>query len=153
VDGVSKGVTPAALRDLEMGTHNITVARRGYLPETRKVVITSARPARSLDVRLSAEASAPVRPSPPPKPSTPATLGKPAVTTGSLTVDSRPTGAAVSINGRPRGKTPVTMDDLAPGDYSIVMTMAGYRSFATTVRVVAGEHARAAASLTALEQQ
>jgi hypothetical protein len=141
-------VTPLALRELEMGTRNITIARRGYLPETRKVVITTARPARSLDVRLSAEATAPT-----PKPSTPATLGTPAATAGSLTVDSRPTGATVTINGKESGTTPVTMNDLAPGEYRVMMTMKGYRNFATTVRVVAGEHARAAASLTALEQQ
>ncbi len=53
-----KGVTPLALRDLANGTLNVTVARRGYIPETRRVVITSARPARSLDVRLAAEAAA-----------------------------------------------------------------------------------------------
>ncbi len=35
----------------------------------------------------------------------------------------------------------------------ILMAMPGYRNFTTTVRVVAGERVRAAASLTALEQQ
>jgi hypothetical protein len=75
------------------------------------------------------------------------------VTVGTLTVDSRPTGATVTINGKASGTTPVTLNDLAPGEYRVVMTMAGYRNVAITVRVVAGEHARAAASLTALEQQ
>jgi hypothetical protein len=148
VDGVAKGVTPLALRELANGTVNVTVARSGYITETRKVVITSARPARSLDVRLAAEAVAP------PRPSTPATLGRPAaaVSTGSLIIDSRPTGATVTINGKPGGNTPLTLNDLPPGDYSIVMAMPGYRNFTTTVRVVAGERVRAAASLTALEQ-
>ena len=146
VDGVAKGVTPLALRDLATGTLNIVVARRGYIPETHKIVITPARPARSLDVRLAAEATAAVV-----RPTTPATLGKPAVATGSLNVDSRPTGAGVAINGKPSGNTPLTINDLAPGEYRIVMTMTGYRNFATTVRVVAGERARAAASLTAQE--
>ena len=63
----------------------------------------------------------------------------------------RPTGAAVTINGKPGGNTPLTINDLAPGEYRILMTMTGYRNFATTVRVVAGERARAAASLTAQE--
>ena len=147
VDGAAKGSTPLALRDLEMGTRTITIARRGYLPETRKVVITSARPARTLDVRLAAEATAPARPS------TPATMGRPAATAGTLTVDSRPSGASVTINDKASGTTPVTINDLAPGEYRVVMAMAGYRNVAITVRVVAGEHARAAASLTALEQQ
>jgi hypothetical protein len=127
---------------------NVTVARDGYIPETRNVAISRARPARSLDVRLAPQAAAAA-----PRPSTPATLGRPASTTGSLVVDSRPSGASVSINGRPRGTTPLTIDDLAPGEYRVEMSLTGYRNLVTTVRVVAGERVRAAASLTALEQQ
>ena len=62
-------------------------------------------------------------------------------------------GAAVAINGKPSGKTPLTINDLAPREYNVTMTLSGYRSFATTVRVVAGERVRAAASLTAQEQE
>ena len=148
VDGVEKGVTPLALSDVAFGTRNLMIARSGYATETRRVAISPARPSRSLDVRLSV-VSKPASP----KPVTPATLGKPAVTRGGLSVDSRPAGAAVTINGKPSGKTPLTIDDLPPGDYRIVMTMPGYRNFATTVRVVAGERVRAAYSLTAQEQE
>jgi len=155
VDGVARGETPLALRDLDMGTRNVVVNRPGYVAQTLRVSITKARPARTLDVRLAAESPA-VSPKPgggaAPRPSTPVTLGKPAVSTGSLTVDSRPPGAAVTINGKPSGTTPLTVNDLPPGEYQIVMTMPGYRTVTTTVRVVAGERARAAASLTALEQ-
>jgi hypothetical protein len=153
VDGVDRGVTPLALRELETGTLSVIVARRGYIPETRRVVITKARPARTLDVRLATAAAAPATTKPAPRPSTPATLGRPAATTGSLNVDSRPIGAAVTIDGKPSGNTPVTITDLPPGEYRIVMTMPGFRNFATTVRVVAGERVRAAASLTAQEQE
>ena len=156
VDGVARGETPLALRDLDPGTRTVVVERRGYVPETRRVVITKARPARTLDVRLASAAPVPPKPKGEggPRPSTPATFGKPAAaTTGSLSVDSRPSGAAVTINGKPGGTTPLTLDDLAPGEYRIVISMPGYRNFATTVRVVAGERVRAAASLTVLEQQ
>jgi hypothetical protein len=148
VDGVARGVTPLALRDLDVGTRKVTVARRGYVAETRKVVITKARPARTLDVRLSSEPVAAT-----PRPSTPATLGRPAVPMGTLSVDSRPPGAAVSINGKASGVTPLTINELAPGEYQILMSRPGYRDFAITVRVVAGERVRAAASLTAVEQE
>jgi hypothetical protein len=67
-------------------------------------------------------------------------------------VESRPAGATVTINGKPGGTTPLTVNDLPPGEYQIVMTLQGYRPLTTTVRVVAGERARAAASLTAVEQ-
>jgi hypothetical protein len=152
VDGVAKGTTPVALRELDLGTRNIVVARRGYLPETHKVTITAARPARTLDVRLSAEAASAA-----PRPSTSASAATgrsgATATTGSVQVDSRPAGAAVTIDGKPAGTTPLTINDLAPADYRIVMTLPGFRSFATTVRVVAGERVRAAASLTAQEQE
>jgi hypothetical protein len=157
IDGVSKGVTPLALRDLELGTRTVVIARRGFIPETRNVSISAARPARSLDVRLSPEATASAAAgrsgAVPPRPSTPATIGRTAASTGSLNIESRPVGAAVTVNGKASGKTPLTLTDLAPGEYQILMSMAGYRNFTTTVRVVAGERVRAAASLTALEQQ
>jgi hypothetical protein len=157
VDGVARGETPLALRDLDIGTRTVTIARAGFVAETVKVSITKARPARTLDVRLAATPS-PGSPKPgegvAPRPSTttPATLGKPAVSTGSLVVESRPAGATVTINGKPGGTTPLTVNDLPPGEYQIVMTLQGYRPLTTTVRVVAGERARAAASLTAVEQ-
>ena len=163
VDGVARGVTPLALRDLDLGSRQVTVARRGYVQEERRVVLTKARPSRSLEVRLSAAAAAgsvaPERaPSPPreggpaaPRPSTPASLGKPVVSTGSLAVESLPSGASVSVNGKPSGITPLTLNDLTPGDYRVTLSMPGYRDFATTVRVAAGERARAAARLTEQE--
>jgi len=130
VDGVARGVTPLALRDLELGSRTITVTRRGYIAEDHRVVLTAARPSRSLELRLvSASAAA----------------------TGTLVVESRPSGAAVVIDGKPRGTTPLTIDALAPGDYRVSLSLAGFQAFATTVRVVAGERTRAAASLSVQE--
>lgn len=136
MDGVIKGVTPLALRDLALGSRTITVAERGYIVETRRVLLTRARPSRSLDVRLAAA-------TPGPRPA--------AASTGTMSVESRPSGAAVTINGKPSGKTPMTLDALAPGDYRVTLSLAGYRTFVTTVRVVAGERTRAAASLSVQE--
>jgi hypothetical protein len=150
VDGVDKGETPLALRDLDFGAHTIAVTKRGYGSESRRVSITTGRPSRSLDVRLSASLKSGEAGTP--RPSTPATIGKAPAATGSLNVDSRPTGANVAINGKPSGTTPLTID-LPPGEYRVLMTMSGFRNFATTVRVVAGERARAAYSLTAQEQE
>lgn len=151
VDGVVRGVTPLALRDLELGSRTIAVARRGYIAEERRIVLTRARPSRSVEIRLTTAATAAPRSAG--EPSTPATLGRrpAAVSTGSLLIESRPAGAAVTIDGRSRGATPLTIADLAPGDYRISLLLAGYQPFATTVRVVAGERTRAAASLSAQE--
>ena len=144
---MARGVTPLALQELDLGAREITVSRRGYLPEERRIVLTKARPSRSVEVRLSQPPTAAARPS------TPASLGKPATATGALAVESRPTGAAVTVNGKPSGTTPIMLDELPPGEYRVTMTLQGYRPFATTVRVVAGERARAAARLTEQEQE
>jgi hypothetical protein len=154
VDGVARGTTPLALRDVEIGTRTVTVARRGYIPETRTVQISRERPSRSLEIRLTTEpAAAKPRPATPSASAAKGRSGETAATTGSLAVESRPAGAAVTINGRPGGKTPLTINDLAPGEYQVTLTLQGYRNFATTVRVVAGERVRAAASLTAQEHE
>jgi hypothetical protein len=154
---VARGVTPLALRDLDIGAREITVTRRGYVPEERRIVLTKARPSRSVEVRLLAQdppkrAPAEAREAGP-RPSTPATIGKPTVSTGTLAVESRPVGASVTVNGKPSGNTPLTISDLPPGDYRVTLSLSGYRVFATTVRVVAGERARAAARLTEQEQE
>jgi hypothetical protein len=157
IDGVARGVTPLALRDLDLGARGITVSRLGYEREERRIVLTRARPSRSVEVRL-AQQDPPTRAQSGardagPRPATPSSLGRPAVSTGALAVESRPTGAAVIVNGRASGTTPLTITDLPPGDYRVTMTLEGHRPFATTVRVVAGERARAAARLTEQEQE
>jgi hypothetical protein len=149
VDGAAKGVTPQAVRDLALGSHTISIARRGYIAEERRVVLTSARPSRTLDVRLTLE---PVAASASATEGRSGAIGRrPVRTTGSLVVESRPSGSAVVIDGKPRGVTPLTLEALAPGDYRVNLSLAGYQSFATTVRVVAGERTRAAASLSVQE--
>ena len=87
------------------------------------------------------------------RPGTAAKVERPVAGSGTLAVESRPVGASVRINGRARGKTPMLLTDLEPGEYRVVMSMPGFRDFATTVRVVAGERVRAAASLTAQEHE
>jgi len=143
VDGVARGVTPLALRDLELGSRTITVTRPGYIAEDHRVVLTAARPSRSLELRLASASAAAGRSG--------ETSPKPAAATGTLVVESRPSGAAVVIDGKPRGTTPLTIDALAPGDYRVSLSLAGFQAFATTVRVVAGERTRAAASLSVQE--
>ena len=40
VDGVARGETPLALRDLALGSRTVTVARRGFISEEQRVVLT-----------------------------------------------------------------------------------------------------------------
>ena len=49
-------------------------------------------------------------------------------TTGVLEVRSEPSKARVTIDGRERGSTPLTLRDVAPGDYKVVLERAGWKS-------------------------
>jgi hypothetical protein len=142
VDGELRGVTPLTLRDLPLASHDIVISAEGYQPSSHRVALTAARPSRSLDVPLArpAPAAAPaVRGAPAPRPA--------ATASGSLVIESRPSGAEVRLDDRPVGKTPVTVPSLAPGNYRVTIGGDGYQTWSTTVRVVAGERARVAASL------
>ncbi len=147
VDGDRRGVTPLSLTGLPLGTRRIRIQRDGYVSQDRAVSLTSQRPSRSVDVPLSRRQAA-AAPAP-----APTRQANPAARTGSLLVESRPSGATVTVNGVNRGVTPMTLSGLAPGEYVVQLQLVGYRTITTTVRVVAGERARAAASLTEQERE
>lgn len=51
----------------------------------------------------------------------------PVATRGRLVVRSTPSKAGVTVNGRWRGRTPLTLEDLAFGDYVVRIVQDGYR--------------------------
>ena len=57
----------------------------------------------------------------------------------SLAVSSLPSGAAVFINGRHSGKTPLALDDLQPDEYDVRLELRDYLPSTQTVRLAAGE--------------
>jgi hypothetical protein len=142
VDGHDAGTTPATVRDIARGSHTVRVTRDGYVADERKVAITTARPSQTLTVDLArsavtAEAAAPSA----------ARGGIVSGGPGGLTVDSRPEGASVFVDGRMVGTTPLTIDSVAAGEHSIGLTREGYSRWASSVRVTTGERARVTASL------
>jgi hypothetical protein len=64
-----------------------------------------------------------------------------------LTVDSRPTGARVFLDGRLVGTTPLTIAAVPAGEHAIRLERDGYRRWSSSVRVVAAEQNRVTASL------
>jgi len=58
-------------------------------------------------------------------------------TTGVLEVRSEPSKARVTVDGRERGSTPLTLRDVAPGDHQVVLERAGWKS-TQVVRVEPG---------------
>jgi hypothetical protein len=64
-----------------------------------------------------------------------------------LTVDSRPAGARVFLDGKLIGTTPLSSTPIAAGDHAIRLEHDGYKNWTGAVRVVASEQARVTASL------
>jgi hypothetical protein len=134
LNGGTRGKTPLVVRDLALGSYTIRVARDGYISESRTLELTSQRPTASATFNLR---------STPASTSLGAVAGKP----GAITVQSRPTGARVFVNDRLMGSTPATIPDLPAGPATVRIEMDGYQTWATRVRVGAGEQLRVAASL------
>lgn len=58
--------------------------------------------------------------------------------TASLAVVSIPDQAVVKINGEPKGFAPALEENLAPGDYQVVVSSPGYEERSITAQTVAG---------------
>jgi serine/threonine-protein kinase len=134
IDGVPRGTTPVAVRGLELGRRSVVVSRPGYRSMERLVVLTEARPSRTLEIELSPVA----------RQAAPAASAVAAE--GNLLIDSRPVGAAVFVDGRAVGVTPLVVR-VPPGPHTVRFEHAGHRSVTTRVDVTAGERARVAARL------
>jgi hypothetical protein len=66
---------------------------------------------------------------------------------GALTVNSRPSGARVSINGQSLGVTPLRVNRLPAGSRVVRLTAQGYHPWSNAVRVVANQRNSVMATL------
>lgn len=96
IDGEGRGVTPAEL-SLPPGEHVLELRGEGE--------------PRVIPLKVSAGAQVSQYIELPPAASTP----------GALQVQTDPPGAQIRVDGRPRGITPRTIDELAPGDHKVVL--------------------------------
>jgi hypothetical protein len=146
IDGRQSGRTPIAVRDLSHGTHRVRIVREGYAPVDRRIVITGSRPSQSLIVPLEAERSAARNA----RTRAEAAAGGIAAIeryTGTVEIDSRPTGAKVYLDNRLVGSTPMAIPDVRAGEHVVRLEHDGYRRWTSMVRVVAAERNRVTASL------
>jgi hypothetical protein len=152
VDGKLRGKTPLALRDLELGSYTIRVARDGYAAEERTVQLTVQRPSTSTTIDLrpafAAGAAAAGKPTSAGGASPDGSAGTPGQTgPGGINVLSRPEGARVFVDNRLAGSTPIAIPGLPAGPATVRIELDGYQPWTTVVRVSAGEQTRVAASL------
>jgi serine/threonine-protein kinase len=106
------------------------------------------------DRTASTHTSAPPR-SPASAPRTPAAaadredpeLGTAGRFVGRLTIESRPDGARVFLDGKLVGTTPLSLPSVSAGEHAVRLEREGYRRWSSSARIVASEQNRITASL------
>lgn len=58
---------------------------------------------------------------------------------GSLYINSIPIESTIYLNGHDMGRTPLNIDNLPVGNYSLVLALEGYETFETKVDILAGK--------------
>ena len=138
LDGRDVGETPLTLRNITQGAHTVRIARDGYVADERRVVVSAANPAPSLTVALARARRAGEATTIP---------AGPGQSMAALSVESRPAGASVFLDGKLIGRTPLQLREVAVGDRDVRLELEGYRRWSSTIRVAPGERRRVAASL------
>jgi serine/threonine protein kinase len=138
INGQGRGKTPLAVHDLPFGSYTIHLARDGYAAVDRQERLTAKRPIASLAVTLKPARAGSEEP---------AAGQARGESRGQIAVESRPSGARVFVNDRLAGSTPLGIPALPAGPAKVRIEMDGYRTWATTVDVKAGERTLVTASL------
>jgi PKD repeat protein len=144
VDNVFKGVTPLTLTDTASGYHILRITMPGY-----EDYVTSATVEPSKTVLVQAVLQGNGTPT--------SATAAPAVTAtavlirqnGSVAVTSVPNGAAVTLDDRYEGTTPVIVTEVLPGNHEISLTFPGYASWNQSVSVGSSQTTAVNANLVA----
>lgn len=167
VNGDSVGVTPFTDSTRQPGVYLLSVRYEGHFRADSVVVLDDGsrafvrfdlrpRPgyAESSTEATTASADSPPRAAPqrspsvaavPPSRSAPPPTARPVL--GALYVTSVPTGARVTVNGEERGRTPLPLSKIQPGQQQIALFLDGYQSWTSQVEVQADTTARVHAKL------
>ncbi len=62
---------------------------------------------------------------------------EPALPAGALSIETQPAGAAISVNGEPKGVSPLQLADLAVGNYQVSAELRGYDAQTETATITA----------------
>jgi len=112
VDGAVRGTTPVTL-SLKPGEYRLTVRLAGYRSAEESVTVAAeAAVERSYTLKVAPAA---------------------------LAIVSEPAGAAVTLDGKPVGETPVALASVAPGSHQIRLTYKGYYPYESAIDLVAGQ--------------
>jgi len=117
--GRTVGVTPLMGVVMHAGEYTITLQAPGHKPAEVRLKVTSDKETKK-EVKLK------------PLPST----------AGVLAVTSVPPGAALFVEGRALGKSPVALPNVAPGEYTVTARLPGFAEGKRTATVKAGKETK-----------
>ena len=116
VDGQRKDVAPAIIAGLSAGDHVVEVRKDGVPPWRQTVTVAPGQ-----QVKVAA------------------TFGS--ASNSSLRIIANETDVEVFVDGEPKGKAPVTMNAIKPGEHIVGGRKQRFKPVEQTVRVAAGENA------------
>ncbi len=128
LDGVSTNkITPDTLVNVLKGIHQITLMRAGYVDSTFTVDVIAGE-LTSISIQL-----------------------REYIPQGSITIDSNPQGAEISLDGEPLGEqTPHKITNLLAGNYELTLTHIGYYDTTFTVQVLKDQNTNIFIEMTAI---
>jgi TonB family protein len=127
LDGESKGAAPVDVTGVALGAHQVRAELIGYDPKTESIELTAEAPESKLVLALA---------TPPPQSAT-------------VDITSTPSGASISIDGKPAGTTPLSGVSLKAGTHRFELRKEGFDPFMTSARVMGGKPRRIEATLVA----
>jgi hypothetical protein len=121
VNGEYRGKTPLEIGDLSPGTYAVTFSRSGFEELSLQVPVEQGK---------TAEVTAKLIPE-----------------TGTIMVNSTPSGARVLLDGTDAGFTPVILENISAGNHTVRLEKGGYVSAAREIGITAGQVSSAEVSL------
>jgi hypothetical protein len=116
LDEVRQGITPEVLSIIPSGLHTISLILQGYETLEKKITL---QPGEILTVD--------------------GALIRKRTPTGSLAVTSAPLGATVHLDGKSKGTTPLILDGITVGSYTVSISHQHYKTLEKTVEIFADQ--------------
>ena len=127
IDGTVKGTTPFTSHTIPAGDHAVTLKMTGYEDFITTVTIPPGGNVQGVYTMVSKTAGTGT-----------GTVNPPQPTTGTMIIESIPSGASLYIDGTLKGTTPFTIHTITTGDHAVTLKMSGYADFPSTVTIPAG---------------
>ena len=118
LDGTRKDVVPAIIPGVSAGDHVIEVRKEGIPPWRQTVTVVAGQ-----QVKVAA------------------TFGAAASGNGSLRIISNEPDVEIYVDGEDKGKAPITMNDIRPGEHIVGARKKGFKPQEQTQRVASNENA------------